>query len=133
MKRVSAGPPFQAEITSLRWLRTQEEGLVLSGHEYGYMIEAVSFQPAYLDKDYYLQSKDKLKINLTQEIFMSRDYDRISEFLSKNNITYIWINSEMKHGSPWKKDDDGMLLIIRNSRPFTLVYSYLGVDIWKFS
>jgi hypothetical protein len=132
LKRLSDSPPAEAEILSLEWLKDQEKGIVLSDFKYGYMIEAISSQKPYLDKDYYLQSRDKIRINATYEIFMSREYYDIRDFMTKNSITYIWVNGEMKQGFPWTNEDEGMQLILRNVQDFELIFHYEGIEIWKF-
>ena len=132
MRRISDEPPVMDELLSLEWLKGQDEGTVLSDYKYGYMIEAISSHNVYIDKDYYMQSKDKLKINNAYHIFGSRDYEEISQFMERNNISYIWINEEMVNGFPWTNSDEGMLLIVRNSMPFIQLYDHGGVEIWRY-
>lgn len=131
IKRISVSGPYEEEINSLVWLSQQEPGKVLSNHEYGYLIRTISGFEPYTDKDYYLSSKNKERIIETNHIYQSRNLEKIIQFLKNNQISYIWITKEMKDDI-WKTDDQGILLILENSRHFSRVYNY-DVEIWKFN
>jgi hypothetical protein len=133
LNRFSKIHPDYSEILSLEWLnKVDPDGKILSYYEYGFLIKGISGADTYTDKKYFLYSKDKKKINSTNEIFKSRDLKKITTFLDRNNIAYIWINEKMKKGQVWKKEDEGILLILQNSINFKKVYDYLGVEIWQY-
>ena len=132
LKKNSEIGPEYAEIRSLEWLKNiGSDKLVISHHEYGFMIKAISGLDAYTDNNYYLFSKEKTKINKTQEIYLSRDLQKIILFFNKNNIKYIWINQKMKQGQVWKKEDQGILLLLENSRHFKKIYNFDHIEIWE--
>jgi hypothetical protein len=129
MKRVSISGPYQGELQSLVWLKDLPGKKVISHYDYGYMISSIAGKEPYADKGYYLSSKSKDKIVLSDEIFYSRDYQKISNFLKNNQIDYIWITQDMLHGKVWERDDEGILLVLEND--FDKIYDYDGVQIWS--
>lgn len=130
IKRISESGPYHEEVLSLEWLSEQEEGLVLSDYRYGFLIRKFSSFEPYTDMDYY-SSSDKSRIRRTDYIFQSRELEDISAFLGNNNIKYIWISAEMKD-EIWASSEDGILLILQNSRHFERIYNFKGVEIWKY-
>ena len=134
LNEMSKVGPTKSEILSLTWLKNKI-GLdmkVLSHYEYGYLIETFSKAPSYIDKTYYSHSKDKLKIELSNNIFASRNLKEILVFFNKEKIEYIWISKEMKEGQVWKKENEGILLVLENSLNFEKEYDYLCIEIWKY-
>ncbi len=132
INRFSQGGPVHSEAISLNWLRFNAgDGKVISHHKYGFLIQSMSGLETYTDERYYSLSKDKTKIKQSQNIFMSRNLEEITSFMKKNDLKYIWINEEMKQGLVWKRENEGMLLILHNSDDFNKVYDYAGVKIWE--
>ena len=132
MNKFSSEGPNNDEIISLKWL-SDKEGNVLSHHKYGFLIDYYSGKKTYTDQRYYYNSKDKLKIRNAEKIFATRNLDEVSSFLINENIKYIWINEEMKSGLVWRKTDEGILLLLKNSDSFTLAYKRNEVEIWQFN
>lgn len=134
LNRLANSKPNDAEILSLEWLNNQKSTRnILSYYDYGFLIESISGKSPYTDKNYFYNSKDKKRILLTQEIFQSRNLEEITNFFNKNKIQYIWINSEMKNGLVWDKNDEGILLILKNSQNFIKKYDYLDIEIWEYN
>jgi hypothetical protein len=131
-KFAKTGPEY-AEIISLAWLEKDYPGKVISHYEYGFLLKALARAEAYTDKNYYLYSNDKIRIDQSNALFRSRDLKNTIDFLSKNEIEYIWINKRMKEGQIWSKEDEGLLFIMHNSPAFQKTYDYLGVEIWRFN
>jgi hypothetical protein len=123
-----------SERISIEWLKNNgDQGKkILSYYDYGYLLSSSGIEP-YTDKDYFLYSKERDRINETNRIFMIRDLKRISPFLKNNNIKYIWINDAMKNYLVWDKEDEGILFTLKNSISFKRIYSYLGIDIWEYT
>ena len=132
IRSLSQAPPTYGETKSMQWLSARE-GKVLSYYRYGHFIRTLSGNEVYTDPTYYETSRDKTKIRQSQEIFQSRSYENITQFFIRNNITYLWVNPQMTEGLIWQDEDQGMRLIMHNSREFSRPYNYLGVEIWKFS
>lgn len=134
LNEMSKVGPEKSEILSLVWLESKigPDKRILSHYEYGYLIKAFSQANPYIDKNYFLRSKNKLKIELSNDIFASRNLKEILGFFNKEKIEYLWINQDMKEGRVWKKENEGILLILQNSLNFEKEYDYLGIEIWKY-
>jgi hypothetical protein len=132
-KNYGSGADYGERI-SVDWLKNNADPdkIVLSHYEFGYLL-STSGKDAFTDKDYFLYSKEKGRINESADFFMGRDLKKTSAFLKKNNIKYIWVNKAMKDYLVWKKDKEGVLFTLENSVSFRKAYSYLDVDIWVFS
>lgn len=134
IKKFSLEGPSDSEVMSLEWLgkNNQRNESVFSYYKYGFMIRALSKSEPYADKQYYISSNNKIKLELSEEMFYSRNLKNITAFFEKNNLRYVWINQDMVGGEVWKKDDEGILFVMKNSDVFVKVYDYDGVVIWKY-
>jgi len=133
IKKVSDSGPTLSEVQSLEWLKKNNDGgKVLSFYDYGFFINFYSNTTPYTDSKYYHTSKNKLKINISEEIFKTRNYEDAAQLLSREGIKYIWINKAMKEGLIWEKKDQGILLILKNSKYFDKIYDYKDIEIYKF-
>jgi len=134
INRFSHSGPEYGEVLSLQWLehKFSNNEKVFSYYEYGYLITAYSGAEVYTDKRYYQSSRDKMRIIQSNDVFSSRNLKNITNFLKKNDLTYIWINQEMKDGLIWSNEDEGMLFVLASSNSFKRIYKYLGVEIWKY-
>lgn len=137
--------PKPIEIDSIRWLKNYQitkinnldlslnkelnkEYLVLSHYELGYLLKYYELNP-FLDKNYYKYST-RNKINETEKILKSRNLKEVISFLKENNIKYIIINKELQN-IIGKKEDDGILLLLKNSKNFKEIYKYNDINIWE--
>ncbi|MBN2421706.1 hypothetical protein JXB41_00645 [Candidatus Woesearchaeota archaeon] len=134
INRVIHFPPHPSEILSLEWLNSNsnEMDTVFSHYQNGNLIQAIAKRPIISDELYFLHSKEKLRIKDSDEIFYSRNLDKTESLLKKYNIVYIWINSQMKTNT-WKKEDEGLLFLLKNSNKFSKEYDYEGIEIWKYT
>jgi len=134
LNEMSKVGPKQSEILSLVWLKDKikPDTKILSHYEYGYLIKTFSGATPYTDKTYFLRSKDKLKIKLSNDVFASRNLKKILDFFNKEKIEYVWINQAMKNGQVWNREEEGILLILENSPNFERQYDYFGIEIWKY-
>lgn len=128
--QISQLPPNDFVQESLQWLKdnAQPDEIVLSHPEKSFWIRAEAEQQVFLDSfdpDY------QKKLNIAEAIFYSRDIDLTTELLEKNQITYIWIDTEMLRGQVWHDENEGLLFLFRNLR-FRNVYNERGIEIWRF-
>lgn len=125
--------PDNGIIDSLKWLRenSDEHSIVLSHPSKGYWVEAVAKRPVLMDgfsdsiMDY---SKKHLDMN---DIFYSVDLDDTAELIRKYNISYIFIDNEMRQGLVWSREKEGLLYLLRNNRTFEMVHSQDDAELWK--
>ncbi|MEM3373888.1 MAG: hypothetical protein QXE31_01575 [Candidatus Woesearchaeota archaeon] len=102
---------------------------VLNDYNIGFILKYYNLTP-YTDKEYYKYSS-RVKINETEKIIKSRNLKEIINFLRENKIKYIIINKNLKD-KIGKKEDDGILLILQNTRNFKKIYYYKDITIWEF-
>lgn len=133
IKKISDIGPNNYEIDSLRWLNNNNNGKkVLSDYKYGFLIKSYSNLDTYTDNRYYQYSKEKTKINISNQIFMSRDIQEITNFFDRENIGYIWVNYDMKNGGIWDKENQGILLLLNTNRNFEKIYDGKDIRIWHY-
>ena len=122
--------PNKEVFDGLQWLRKEEQGLVLSHHSRGYWIEYISKKQAFVDGSYNLKTQELL--NISDEISYSRDLFYTNDTLSKHQITYIFIDKEMKQGLVWVKEEEGLLFLFRNNKTFKNLYRTPHTEIWRY-
>ena len=127
IKKISVAGPYQEELASFDSMT--KKGAVFSHYKFGYVIKQLSGHEPLTDYSYYINSENKEKIILSEKIFMSRDYNEIKSFFDRYDIKYVWINKEMKSGLVWKKEDEGLLLVLESN--FKKIYNYKDVEIWE--
>ncbi|MGM5484550.1 MAG: hypothetical protein ACQEP1_01630 [Nanobdellota archaeon] len=126
--------PTEDQVESLHWLAGQEEGKVLSHHEKGLWIEYFSDKPVLFDDYFYNNNGAARKYKeIADSIFYSRNLEETRGYLKDNNISYIWIDEEMRDGQVWDKEEEGLLFLLRNNETFKKAYSNPEVDIYEVS
>lgn len=128
-KQIGEINPNQDLIEGLTWLKEQEDGKVLSHYSIGDWIEFVADKEVFTNSRYDMQTD--MKLNLSEEIFYSRDLVKTRKILDEQDIDYIFIDKEMKRGLVWTKEEQGLLFLFRNKENFKKIYSNQGVEIWK--
>ena len=133
LDRISNMQPDKEIIKSLDWLKhySEPDEIVFSHYSKGFWINAVAERPTVTDKmfEYYPSAKEKFNDSL--EIFYSRNLENTKTLLNKYNISYIWIDNEMKQGLVWEKEQQGLLFLFRNNETFNNIYNNKGIEIWQ--
>ncbi len=125
--------PTKGQAESLIWLHENNSpGVVFSHYSNGHIITYFSKMPSVADA-MFTNSKDlRERLNDSETIFHSRSFDKTKFFLDKYNITYIWIDSNMKSGQVWTMEDEGLLFLLRNDDNFIRIYSKSDIEIWEY-
>ncbi len=133
LNRISNMQPDKEVINSLEWLKhySQQDEIVFSHYSKGFWINSVAERPVVTDKmlEYYSDAEERFNDSL--EIFYSRNLKNTKSFLTKYNISYIWIDNEMKQGLVWEKKQQGLLFLFRNNETFKNIYNNQGIEIWE--
>ena len=133
LNRISNMQPDEEVIKSLEWLRHYSEPneIVFSHYSKGFWISSVAERPVITDKmlEYYPNAKERFNDSL--EIFYSRNLKNTKTLLNKYDISYIWIDNEMKQGLVWEKEQQGLLFLFRNNETFKNIYNNQGIEIWE--
>jgi len=133
LNRVNNMQPDNEIIKSLDWLKhySEPDEIVFSHYSKGFWINYVAERPVVIDKmlEYYPNAEEKFNASL--EIFYSRNLKNTRAFLNKYNISYIWVDNEMKQGLVWEKEQQGLLFLFRNNETFNNIYNNQGIEIWE--
>ncbi|MEM2131063.1 MAG: hypothetical protein QXR96_00935 [Candidatus Woesearchaeota archaeon] len=103
--------------------------VVLNYYKNGYILSYYNLTP-YVDLNYYNSGK-RLKIENSEKILKSRNLKEIISFLKENNIKYIFIDENLKE-LIGKKENEGILLILKTSKYFKKIYYYQNIEIYEF-
>lgn len=131
--RIVNSDPSKEEIKALNFLDSTNNGIVLSHQKNGYMISYFSNKTPFIDNDITFISSGKEKLDVSNEIFYSRNLEKTINLLKSNNIKYIFIDNDMKEGLVFEKRNEGLLFIIdNNEKYFTKLYDKDSIEIWGF-
>jgi hypothetical protein len=126
--------PTKEQIKSLNFIKSYsgENELVLSHYKNGFWIEFFSERPTVLDEYIYYAPNLLNRYNDSNSIFYSRKLNFTETLLDKYNIKYIWIDSKMKSGLIWEKEEQGLLFLLQNKETFKNIYNSSEVEVWEY-
>jgi hypothetical protein len=133
MAVVSNSLPNKSIINSFEWLKSNSKpnSIIFSHYTKGSWIEYFSERPVLLDPNLLYIENVKTKLNDSDIIFYSRTLKKTVSLFDQYDISYIWIDSQMKDGQIWKKEDEGLLFLFSNKEVFRRVYNKEGIEIWE--
>ena len=131
--RISSLPPDKETIESLEWLNSQPDGVVLTYPLFGFWVESIAEKPVVVDMLLEKKPFNSAIFLQTNATLNSRTLEKTSKFFNEQNISYVWINNDMKQGLVWTKEDQGILFLLQNSEKFKKVYTNSKTEIWKFN
>lgn len=131
--RICSLQPDKEIVESLEWLKSQPKGIVLTYPPFGFWIESIAEKPVVVDMLLSKKPQNSAAFIETNATLYSRNLEKTEAFLIKNNVSYIWINQDMKQGLVWTKEDQGILFLLQNSKKFEKIYSNKESEIWKFN
>ncbi|MFP4567316.1 MAG: hypothetical protein ACLFN8_00065 [Candidatus Woesearchaeota archaeon] len=122
------------EVQAAQFLKdTDNNGIILSTEDKGYMIEYHSNKKTLLNKNSYLDLNYEEVQKDTREIFYSRSLGTLEELLKKHKITYIYIHENMKNGQIWSAREEGLLFFLIHSDKFIKLFDNEKVQIYKYT
>lgn len=131
--RIVNSNPTRSEISALNFLKEKSDGIVLSHQKNGYLINYFSEKNSFIDENLPFLSNGKENLNISNEIFYSRNLEKTRNLLRTNNINYVFIDSDMKEGLIFEKRNEGLLFIMdNNEKYFTKIYDENSIEIWEF-
>lgn len=133
IKTVSSSLPDKEMVASLKWLNSNsvESECVFSHYSDGFWIEDIAARPVFIDSLFSYTPGINTIYEIANNISYSRRIVETKKLLNENNISYIWIDGEMKSGLVWEEDDEGLLFLFRDNETFKKIYSTDNVEIWK--
>jgi len=125
--------PSSQQIDSLLWLRqhADTESLVLSHYSKGFWIQAVAGMPVFMDSNLKLTPNVNDRYALSEQIFHATNIRDFKRLAGKIMPRYIWIDSQMKKGLVWEKDDEDLLFLFKDTETFKNIYRNDDVEIWE--
>lgn len=129
MNSLVSSPPNDVVIDGLRFLAEQKEGVVFTDYSRGIWIEA-SGHTSVLDENYLFVEDAEERFVDSKELYFSRDFEKTKALFEKYDVSYVWIDSEMKEDI-WDYDTEGLLFILQYTKDFKLIYDKEGVEIWS--
>jgi hypothetical protein len=127
--RIAEEQPNDSVVKSLVFLKTKDNGIVLSHPDKGFWINYYADKQTFIDR----LTKDNHTINITKILYYSRDFKNSTKLLDEHNIKYIWIDEQMKNSQVWTKPEQGLLFLFVDKTLFTKIYDRQGVEIWEYS
>jgi len=132
INHISTSSPSNELIDSMSWLNSQNSGVVLSHQDNGFWIENLANKSTVINPSTeYISSIDATYEDV-QNIFYSYHVEETLILLNNYNIKYILITPEMKQGKVWEKENQGFLLILKESPKFKKIYSLNNIEIWTY-
>lgn len=132
INHISNSSPNNELIESMEWLKYQPSGKVLSHYDNGFWIESLANKSTVINP---LMDYNPSINNIyedVQTVFYSYHIEETLILLNKYDIKYILITPEMKQGKIWNKENQGFLLILKNSPKFKKIYALNDIEIWTY-
>jgi hypothetical protein len=125
----SSGPNEQL-VASLQWLHGMDTKVVFTHHTRAAWVQAIAGKKVLLDEHDRYDLQSRLTYNDSQTLFYSRNLQKTKSLFNSYNITHILIDSKMRHGLVWNKEEEGLLFLFRNNETFKKIYDEEEVEIW---
>ncbi len=134
MSRLATTNPSKDVVESLAWLNvnSKRNEVVLSHFSKGYWIEFLAGRKVLLDKEVSYTPNALDRYEDSSHLFASRNLRETKRVLDQYNITYIWIDDDMKDGLVWSKPNEGLLALLQNNQTFRNIYYEKEIGIWKY-
>lgn len=129
---LSFSEPTVNQTEAFSWLNseTNNQGVVFSSIENGFLIQSFSNKITYIDENLdYLKEPEKKIIEYNQ-IINTRDINIVNNIINKYNINYFIIDEKMKKNF-WNEKIDGLYFVLKNSEQFETIYSENSIEIFK--
>jgi hypothetical protein len=120
-------------VDSLEWLgsNTFKDKFVLSDYNDGFYISTIARNPV-LSDSYFTQDYDQGFVYKVQNaIFSARRLNDAKYLLDAYKVQYIFITPDMKSGSVWLRENEGLLFLLSSKSTFQKVYDHEGYEIWQ--
>jgi uncharacterized membrane protein len=71
------------------------------------------------------------KYLLIEQIFNSSELENTKQLLKELNVTYIYIDGEIRQKHSFPSKNQGLFYLLRNRETFKNIYTQDGVEIWE--
>ena len=97
------------------------------------MIQDIAKKTVIMDEEFRYIPEVYTRYQDSNVLFYNRSLKETKRLLNKYNVSYIWIDSEMKQGLVWTKEKQGLLFLLRNKETFKNIYNKKGVQIFRYN
>lgn len=124
--------PTENMVKSLEFLSeySNGEGIVLSHYTRGHIIRQISGNQVLMDSDLYYYHNISQTNRDMMIMFNSSELKTTKILLDKYNVSYIYIDPEMK-AMIWEGPEDSLLYLFTNNETFNNIYRKNSIEIWK--
>lgn len=123
--------PDEGIVQGMGYLNGLPDGTVFSDYSRGFWINYAGKKNV-MDGNFRFAPEVNERWHDSQELFYTRDWENATAIISKYDISYFWIDKEMKD-KVWEEDDEGLLFLLKYSKEIQKVYDRQGVEIWEVS
>jgi hypothetical protein len=133
VNQTAKAEPTSDIIESLEFLKNQSnpDEIIFSHFSKGVYIQSIAQRQVLLDSLSRTTPDFNEKLDISNRIFYSRTLKNTTQWLNENNISYIWIDAEMKNNLVWTREEEGLLFLFRNNETFKNIYNEKNIEIWK--
>jgi len=131
--RISKLSPSKMMFDSLKILKEKSKPneIVFSHYSNGFWINGIADRPVIMDR-YFIYTPNVNQLHKdSQNIFYSINLEDTTKLLDKYKVKYIWIDKKMKESQVWKREEEGLLFLLKYSRKFENIHSDEETEIWK--
>ena len=132
--RVSDQQPSAELMESLDWIKnnSNKEDIVFAHHTKGFWIEFQAERHVLTDSLTDSSADFKEKIDDSSKVFSSWNIEETRAILTKYNISFVLLTSDMSDGLVWDKPEQGLAYLVRNSETFKKEYSNHHAEVWSY-
>ncbi|MFH1133889.1 MAG: hypothetical protein V1735_05325 [Nanoarchaeota archaeon] len=117
IQTMTAEKPTPEMVQSYLQLHRLPPGIVLSYSDYSPFVN-------------FFSGKGAVPEEAGDAIFYAQEFQDTVNLLQQQNVSYIWIDTEMRHGLVWDNEEQGLLYMLRNNVTFKKIYNRSGIEIW---
>ncbi|MBN2112186.1 hypothetical protein JW707_03750 [Candidatus Woesearchaeota archaeon] len=132
--RISDQQPSAELMDALDWIKDNSDkvDIVFSHYANGFWIEFEAERPAVLDSLADTSLEHKTRLEDSSKIFSSWDIEQTRSMLTKYNVSFVLITSDMSDGLVWDQPDQGLAYLVRNSETFKKEYNNDHAGVWRY-
>jgi hypothetical protein len=124
--------PTEEMIKGYEFMNGLPKGVILTHASRGALAGTLSRMPSLLDENPYGIKNYEEKKSDSEKIFHTYELKNAAALLRKNEVKYIAIDSEMKTGLVWEKENQELLYLLGAKEYFKKIYSNSQIEIWLF-
>lgn len=123
--------PQSPVVDALAYLKSFPQGTVLSDPRHGILINTIAEKPNIADDRHAYAPQLKERLDVLDTLFHTRDITLVDDLFSRYDISYVFIDEEMRRDI-WITDKEGLLFLLERSGRFQRIYEQEGILIYSY-